>query len=85
MGYHVGMGKPDKDLEAMRRNPAADWKMAKLQTIARRFGVEWRQPGTSHVTFRAPKGQKLTVPAGRPIKPVYIRRFLEFIDEVSEE
>jgi hypothetical protein len=28
---------------------------------------------------------KLTVPARRPIKPVYVKKFLELIDEVAHE
>jgi len=43
------------------------------------------QPGTSHVTFRHPSGAKLTVPARRPIKQVYVKKFLGLIDEVAHE
>lgn len=40
-----------------------------------------RQPGTSHVTFRHPGGAKLTVPAHKPIKPVYVRLFVRLVRE----
>jgi predicted RNA binding protein YcfA (HicA-like mRNA interferase family) len=53
--------------------------------VADRFKIEYRQPGTSHVTFRHISGAKLTVPARKPIKPVYVRKFLELIDEVAHE
>jgi predicted RNA binding protein YcfA (HicA-like mRNA interferase family) len=50
-----------------------------LQSLAKQHGIEWRQPGTSHVTFRRQDGAKLTVPAHRPIKAVYIKQFLALI------
>ena len=74
------MARFDKLLAAMRRNPRADWRIEQLKAIADRYGISYRQPGTSHVTFRPKRGEKLTVPAQRPIKPVYIRRFLAMIE-----
>tara|TARA_Y100000766_G_C18543872_1_gene429573 strand:+ start:373 stop:615 length:243 start_codon:yes stop_codon:yes gene_type:complete len=76
------MSKIDKILEKMRTNPK-DWRIEDLKTIAKRYGLEFRQPGTSHVTFRCPNQQKLTVPAHRPIKPIYVKKFLELIDELK--
>jgi hypothetical protein len=69
----------DRILVKMRQNPR-DWRIDDLNTVARSFGVEWRQQGTSHVTFRHPSGSKLTVPAHKPIKPVYIKKFVRFIE-----
>jgi hypothetical protein len=63
----------------MRQNPH-DWRIDDLYTVARSFAVEWRQQGTSHVTFRHPSGSKLTVPARRPIKSVHIKKFVRFIE-----
>lgn len=74
------MSKIDKTLEKMRNNPR-DWRIDSLKTIAHAHGIEWRQPGTSHVTFRHSNGAKLTVPAHRPIKPIYVKKFLLLIDE----
>jgi hypothetical protein len=68
-----------------RPNPRADWRIEQLKAIADRFGVAHRQPGTSHVTFRPPRGEKLTVPAQRPIKPVYVRKFLALIDALGDD
>jgi len=73
-----------KILGRMRNNPTG-WRIEDLKTVAARFKIECRQPGTSHVTFRDPSGAKLTVPARRPIKPVYVKKFLELIDEVAHE
>jgi predicted RNA binding protein YcfA (HicA-like mRNA interferase family) len=53
--------------------------------LARRYDVTWRQPGTSHVTFRAPSGAKVTVPARKPIKPVYVRQFIALIESLGAE
>ena len=73
-----------KILGRMRNNPT-DWRIEDLKAVADRLKIEYRQPGTSHVTFRHPSGSKLTVPARRPIKPVYVKKFLELIDEVTHE
>ena len=64
----------------MRVNPR-DWKIDDLKKLASRFGIEYRQPGTSHVTFRTSSGDKLTVPAHKPIQQVYIKLFLKLIDK----
>ena len=67
----------------MRRNPKADWRIEQLKAIADRYGVAHRQQGSSHVTFRPPRGEKLTAPAQRPIKPVNVRKFLALIDALE--
>jgi hypothetical protein len=77
------MARLEKLLGAMRRNPRADWRIEQLKAIADRYGISYRQPGTSHVTFRSPRGDKLTVPARRPIKPVYVRRFLALLEALE--
>ena len=49
--------------------------------------MEWRRPagGGSHVIFRAPGVREIvSVPAKRPIKPVYIKQFVALIDAVGE-
>lgn len=73
------MSKIDKLLTKMRNNPR-DWKIEDVKAIADRFAIEYRQPGTSHVTFRASNGEKVTIPAHKPIKPVYIKLFIALID-----
>ncbi len=73
------MAKAEKLLERMRGNPRG-WRIAQLQTVAAAHDVAWVHDGGSHCTFRAPKGEKLTVPAKRPIKPVYIRHFVDLTD-----
>jgi len=75
------MSAPGKLLDAMRRNPR-DWDLGHLQTLARRHKVSWRHRGGSHCIFVRQDGHTLSVPANRPIKPVYIRLFLALIDGV---
>lgn len=68
-----------KLLVAMRRNPR-DWQLGQLQSLARQHGLDWRHDGGSHCIFIRQDGRTLPVPARRPIKPIYIKKFLELID-----
>jgi hypothetical protein len=62
----------------MRQN-AKNWRIEDLQTLARHYGIGYRQNGTSHVFFTFDPGY-LPVPAHRPIKPVYVKQFVELLD-----
>lgn len=73
------MSKAEKLITRMRNNPR-DWTIEDVKAIAARYKLEYRQPGTSHVTFRASTGEKITIPAHKPIKPVYIIKFLALIE-----
>lgn len=73
------MASADRLLERMRINPR-DWRIEDLKVVARDYSIEFRQNGTSHVVFRHPSCGILTVPAARPIKPVYIRQFIQLIE-----
>jgi hypothetical protein len=73
-----------KLLTAMRQSPK-DWAMAKLLTVARQYDIEVRSSGGSHHVFSHPSVKDtLSVPAHRPIKAVYIKRFLALIDQIQE-
>ncbi len=78
------MAKADKLIERMRNSPR-DWSIDDLKTLAIRKGIDWRQPGTSHVTFSYPGIVPLTVPAHKPVKPVYVKRFLDLVDGVGDD
>ena len=73
------MSAAAKLLLAMRRNPL-DWQIAQLQTVARQRGIDWRHEGTSHCVFIRSDGKTLSVPAHRPIKPIYMKKFIELVD-----
>ena len=61
----------------MGSNPR-DWRIEDLKVVAAKLGIDHDQHGTSHVVFRHAKAGRLSVPAHRPIKPVYVRLFVEF-------
>jgi len=69
----------------MRANPQADWRIEDIEAVCREFDVVCSPPrgGSSHYKVSHPKMRDiLTVPFKRPIKPVYIRRLVQFIDAV---
>jgi len=74
------MSKVDKILQKMKSNPL-DWRISSLQTVAEAYGIIWRKPGGSHVIFRHENGQKLSVPSHRPIKPLYVKKFVILIEK----
>jgi hypothetical protein len=78
------MTKADKILDKMRRNPR-DWRIEDLESLAARHGLEVRKPGGSHaIFFHILSGRQLSVPAKRPIKPVYVSAFIALLDEIGE-
>jgi len=67
----------------MRVNPAGDWRIRDVEALCREYGLSFRfGKGTSHAHARHPSAREiLTIPAQRPIKPVYIRKLVRYIDE----
>jgi len=79
------MSKLAKTLEKMRNNPR-DWRIGDLLAVASHYRMEVRNEGGSHYVFSHPDVmQALSVPAHRPIKPVYVRQFVELIDSMKEQ
>lgn len=78
------MTTADKALDRMRNNPS-DWRIDDLLVVAERYGFQVRNSGGSHHVFTAPvTGDSLCIPAHRPIKPVYVKRFVAMIDNIRE-
>jgi predicted RNase H-like HicB family nuclease len=75
------MSKSVKLLNAMKNNPN-DWEISQLQTVAKQNSVDWRHDGGSHCVFITEDGRTLSVPAHRPIKPIYIKKFVALIERV---
>ena len=73
------MNTATKLLVAMRRN-ALDWQINQLQTVAKQHGIDWRHDGGSHCVFVRSDGKTLPLPAHRPIKPIYVKKFVELVD-----
>ena len=73
----------DKLLERMRVNPR-DWRIADVVRVCEAAGVACVSPsGGSHYQVKhTVMPAILTIPAHRPIKPVYIRDLVRFIDAV---
>ena len=80
------MAASSKKLQKMRQNQSG-WRIESLQEVAEQNDVEWRRPGRSgsHVIFSASGVREIvSVPAKRPIKPIYVKHFLALIDAASE-
>lgn len=77
------MNAATKRIESMRANSRANWRIEDLEAAARSVGMTVRKSGGSHVVFAHVRvATRLTVPARRPIKPIYIVKFIEFVDEI---
>lgn len=79
------MAQSDKLLERMRANPR-DWRIEVVVRACAAAGVDCDPPGGgSHYKVKHPSMPEiLTIPARRPIKPVYIRELVRFVDRVEE-
>jgi hypothetical protein len=69
----------------MRANPRGDWRIGDVIALCEAHGIACTPPrGGSHykVSHRA-SAEILTIPARRPIKPVYIRALLRFVDRIE--
>jgi hypothetical protein len=78
------MSTVEKLLDKMRRHPR-DWRIEDLIVIARKKGAIIRNPRGSHVVFTHESTEVFaSIPTHKPIKPVYIRQYLLFIDAIRE-
>jgi hypothetical protein len=77
------MPRGEKLLERMRNNPR-DWRIEDVQVVCAAFGVACAAPrkGSHYKVKHESQAEMLTVPARRPIKPVYIADLVGFIDAV---
>jgi hypothetical protein len=77
---------PSDLLQRMRRNPAGDWQIRDVEAVCRECGLLFRPGrGTSHAHAKHPNAREiLTIPARRPIKPVYIRKLVRYIEVHGE-
>jgi hypothetical protein len=86
MRYHNFVVASDETLRKMRCKQTG-WRIDDLIRVAAQYGVEWRRPGRggTHVIFGASGVREIvSVPAKRPIKPIYIKHFLALIDAAEE-
>jgi len=74
--------KKSDTLEKMVRNPQGDWTIKDVQKVCDEHTVACEPPrgGGSHYKVWHPRVAEIqTIPSKRPIKTVYIRRFVQFI------
>jgi hypothetical protein len=72
-------------LDRMRSNPMSGWSIADVERVCKAYDVRCAPPsgGGSHYKLsHASQREILTVPFRRPIKPVYVRKLVRFIDAV---
>ena len=69
-------------LAPMKANPAGDWTIADVERLCRAHELLFRAGhGTSHCHTKFPLVREIvTVPARRPIKSVYIRKLVSYIE-----
>ncbi|MEQ8898642.1 MAG: hypothetical protein RID23_16270 [Roseovarius sp.] len=85
------MASATKTLEKMEQNPQGDWKVSDFEKVCRYHDIECDPPsgGGSHYKVTSPHLEGiLTVPAKRPIKAIYVRKFVSYVAahlEIQEE
>jgi hypothetical protein len=75
-----------KRLARMVENPRAGWTISDVEAVCAEFGITCQPPrgGGSHYKISHPAVPEiLTIPFKRPIKPVYIRKLVSFVDAVK--
>ncbi len=75
----------DKAFEKIKQNPK-NVRFETINNILIRHGFTVRQPksGSSHYTYK--KGKfTLTIPRHQPVRAVYIRKAIQFIEASEEE
>lgn len=67
----------------MRSNPRGDWRIEDLLRVAERVGLAVRPPssGSHYVVASGLVMRDLAIPYHRPIKDVYVRRFVLLVDD----
>lgn len=78
------MGRIEKVLARMRANPRADWRIEDFKRVSQSLEIDWDHDGTSHVVFRSPDGAHVSVPAHKPIKSIYVKKFLALVHRVEK-
>jgi hypothetical protein len=74
-------------LDWLRTSPKSDWSISDVERVCRAFGVRCAPPlggGSHYKVSHASQREILTVPFRRPIKSVYVRKLVGFIDAVRD-
>ena len=78
------MSRSGKLLERMRESPR-DWRIEDVVAVCTAAGIACTAPrkGSHYKVKHVDRIEILTIPAHRPIKPVYIRALVAFVDAVQ--
>ena len=70
----------------MRNNPKADWTIDDVRVVCEGHNVTLQNPssGSHYKVMHETQSDILTIPANRPIKTIYIKRLVIFIDAVKD-
>lgn len=69
----------------MKQNPATDWTIGDVETLCAHMDLQFRRGKGSHCSIAyAHVAEALTIPARRPIKPVYIRLLIRYIERYGD-
>lgn len=76
------MSKKEKEFEKIKNNPK-NIKFTTIDKLLRQYGFTVRQPkgGSSHYIYKKDK-LTLTIPKHNPVREVYIKKAVQFIEEV---
>jgi hypothetical protein len=75
----------------MGENPKGDWNINQVRTVCSHYSVDCEPPGGGGSHWKVSSAHLegiLTIPAGRPIKPIYIRKLVSYMAahiEIDEE
>jgi hypothetical protein len=72
-------------LDRMRSNPMSGWSISDVERVCQAHDVRCAPPSGGGSHYKVSHGSQreiLTVPFRRPIKPVYVRKLVRFIDAV---
>jgi hypothetical protein len=77
------MARGEKLLERMRHNPR-DWRIEDVKTLCNAFEIDLDSPsgGSHYGASDLSREHALTIPFARPIKAVYIKKLVTFVDAV---
>lgn len=71
-------------LEAMRANPKGNWRIQDIEAVCAAHGLRCSPPkrGSHYKVGHPAIPEMLSIPFARPIKSVYIRKFVQMVDAV---
>lgn len=75
-----------RQLAAMKYNPGQGWSIEQVEELCRGFSVHpYVPPGGRHCVLSHPSIEGLlTVPADRPIKPLYVQLVVDMVESLTE-